>query len=258
MIAKFRNQIIVLLTIVVSMCLMCGISVSAEEYSAVICDDYDVLTNEQEGELTQYLYNKSKEANVNIAVVITNEISQSGVMDYADVYEENLFGIDSNSILYLINMNDGYDWLSCSGTAIDYYPQSTIDYILQNTSGIYLMNENSMDFYGAIQQYGNLVVSEQNLPMSTFGKVAISFVVGLIISVIVCLIIASGYKFHATTDSSVYTNNVNGGGINFIQRKDTFMRTYTTKVARSENNSSGTHTHTSSGGGTHSGGGFKR
>lgn len=258
MIAKFKNHIIVLLTMAISLCLMCGISVSAEDYnsySAIICDDYDILLDEEEIELTQYLQDKSQEASVTIAVVITNETDSYGAMDYADVYEEELFGIDSDSILYLINMNDGYDWLSCSGNAIEYYPQDTIDYILQNTSGLYLMDENNMDFYGAIQQYGNLVVSEQNLPMPTFAKFGISFIVGLIVSIIVCCVIASKYKFHATTNATIYTKGTNGGNVTFTQRRDTFMRTYTTKTARSDDSSN---THTSSGGGTHSGGGFQR
>lgn len=253
---KYKNFLLILLTMMFSLCLMCGISVSADDYDAIICDDYDVLTDEEEAELTRYLYDKSQEANVNIAVVITDETNRNGATDYADVYEENLFGVNSNSILYLINMNDGYDWLSCSGTAIDYYPQSTIDYILQDTSGRYLMDEDNMDFYGAIQKYGDLVVSQQKLPMSMGVKLGISFFIGLVISVIVCCVIASRYKFHARTNSTTYAEGNNGGGVSFTQRRDTFIKTYTTKTARSQNN--GTSTHTSSGGGTHSGGGFQR
>ncbi|MCD7799741.1 MAG: TPM domain-containing protein [Ruminococcus sp.] len=254
---KYRNFPLFILTIMLFLSFMSGISVSANGYSAIICDDYNALTDEQETELTQYLYNKSQEANVNIAVVITDATNKYGAMDYADVYEENLFGIDSNSILYLINMNDDYDWISCSGTAIDYYPQHTIDYILQNTSGVYLISQNdNMDFYGAIQSYGDLVVSQQTLPMSIFTKIGVSFFVSLIVSLIVCCIIASRYKFHKRTNANIYTERANGGGVTFTKRRDTFIRTYTTKTARSEN--SGTHTHTSSGGGTHSGGGFQR
>lgn len=250
MIFKLKNHMVVLFSVIISILSISGMVISADEYSAVICDDYGVLTDTENQELTNYLLEKSLEANVNIAVVISDETNKSGAMDFADVYEENLFGKNSNSILYLINMNDNYDWLSCSGTAIDYYSQDTIDYILQNTSGRYLTGDD-LDFYGCIQNFGDLVVSEQSKPMSTGAKIGLSFLVGLVVSVIACSSIASKYKFHATTDASTYTKD---GGIQFTQRKDVFLRTYTTKSAKP----SDTDTHTSSGGGTHSGGGFQR
>lgn len=253
MIFKLKNHIVVLFSVIISILSISGIVISADEspevsYSAVICDDYGVLTDEECQELTNYLLEKSLEANVNIAVVISDETDKSGAMDFADVYEEDLFGKNSNSILYLINMNDNYDWISCSGTAMDYYSQDTIDYILQNTSGEYLTSD-YLDFYGCIQSYGDLVVSEQSQPMSTDTKIGISFLVGLVVSVIACCAIAISYKFHATTDASTYAKD---GGIQFTQRKDVFIRTYTTKSAKPSD------THYSSGGGSHSGGGFQR
>jgi uncharacterized protein len=238
-----------------------GVTVSAYAYDGVVCDDYDVLTDSQEDELNEYLYQKSQEANVNIAVVITDVVSSSTVTDYADVYEEQLFGVNSNSILYLINMNDGYDWITCSGSAIDYYPQSTIDYILNSTSGTYLMGSD-MDFYGAITKFGKLVVTERGSSSGGSFNLGISIgalFVSILISLVVCLIIASKYKFHATTDARVYAQYRNGGEIVFTQRKDMFMRTYTRKTPKNQGGGGGgSHTHTSSGGGTHSGGGFHR
>lgn len=251
---KLKNYFLVIFTIMIMLCLVNGISVSASEYDAIICDDYGALTDEEENELTQYLYECSQEARVNIAVVITDETNNNGVMDYADVYEENLFGINSNSILYLINMNDNYDWLSCSGTAIDYYPQSTIDYILSSTSGTYLSADN-MDFYGAITKFGDLTINQQHLPTSYGVIIAISFVISLVISLIICGIIASRYKFHSTTSANTYVKS-NSGGVVFTKREDKFIKTHTTKIPRSQDNN--TSTHTSSGGGTHSGGGFQR
>jgi uncharacterized protein len=233
------------------------VTILAYGYDAIVCDDYDVLTDSQEEELNEYLNQKSQEANVNIGVVITDAVSSSTVTDYADVYEEQLFGVNSNSILYLINMNDGYDWITCSGSAIDNYPESTINYILNNTSGTYLKDSN-MNFYGAITTFGDLVATEKG-SSSGFGISIGALFISIIISVVVCMIIASKYKFHGTTDARVYAHYKNGGEIVFTQRKDMFMRTYTKKTPKNQGGGGGgSHTHTSSGGGTHSGGGFQR
>jgi len=250
---KLRNIkfISVIFGILISLSLMCGISVYAEDYSAVICDDYEALSPEEEVELSSYLSECSQQAGVNIAIVITDETDKYGAMDYADVYEEKLFGINSNSILYLINMNDGYDWISCSGTAMDYYPDDTIQNILSNTSGMYLMDSNNMDFYGAIKEFGDLVITSQH---SNLGFILIAIGIGIIVSIIVCIFIARSYLFHANVNANIY---VKSSDKNFLRREDRFIRTYTTKVKR-ETQSSGSSTHISSGGGTHSGGGFQR
>ena len=45
MIFKLKNHMVVLFSVIISMFSISGIVVSADEYSAVICDDYGVLTD---------------------------------------------------------------------------------------------------------------------------------------------------------------------------------------------------------------------
>lgn len=250
-----RSILLALISAMFTLFVMCGIPVSAEDYCGIVCDDYGVLTESEIDELNDYLNECSVEAQVNIAVVISDQTDKSGAMDFADVYEENLFGKNSNSILYLINMNDGYDWISCSGTAMEYYPESTIDDILYSTSGTYLTDDN-MDFYGNIMEFGSLVISQQYEPVGMGVVLVISLVIALIVSIISCIVIASKYKFHAPTSSQVYAKP-NSGDVTFTNRQDMFIKTYTSKVSI-ESESSSSSSHVSSGGGTHTGGGFQR
>jgi hypothetical protein len=60
-----------------------------------------------------------------------------------------------------------------------------------------------------------------------------AFLIALIISVVVCGIIASGYKFHATVSAGVYTKS-ESDGIVFTKRKDEFIKTYTTKTPKNK------------------------
>lgn len=249
---KRRSILLMLLTTICTLCLMCGMSVSA---TSMVIDDCGVLSNDEIDNLENHLSETSKTLGVdfNIAVLITDQTNKSNVMDYADVYQENLFGINSNSILYLINMNDGYDWITTSGIAIKYYPDKTINYILQSTSGTYLKTDN-MDFYGAINKFDKLLISEKK---GNFNIVLliISLIIGIVISAIICGIIANRYKFHASTSAEIYAKS-NDGSIEFTRREDRFIRTFTSKTEIPQND--GTSTHTSSGGGTHGGGGFQR
>jgi hypothetical protein len=60
-----------------------------------------------------------------------------------------------------------------------------------------------------------------------------SFVIALIISIVVCGIIASGYKFHSSVSAGVYAKSEDGD-IVFTKRKDEFIRTYTTKTPKNK------------------------
>lgn len=248
--SSIRNILSSLVTMLCMLCTVGGISVSAD---ATIVDDCALLSQEEIDTLQGYLYETGETLSIDVAVVVTDQTDRMDAMDFADRYEENLFGVNSNSILYLINMNDGYDWISTSGTAIRYYPDSTIDYILQSTSGTYLTSD-SMNLYMAIKQFNALLISEQKRPLGKGTVVVASMVIALIISIITCSVIASQYRFHATTSAEIYAKT-NDGNVEFTRREDRFIRTVTSKTPKPNDSTS---THVSSGGGTHGGGGFQR
>jgi hypothetical protein len=57
------------------------------------------------------------------------------------------------------------------------------------------------------------------------------FLIALVISVVVCLIIAGGYKTHSKVSAGEYTKSKDGSGngVEFTQRQDVHIKTYTTQ-----------------------------
>lgn len=256
---KLKNILLMVITTIFTLCIMCGFSVSADSYLGDIFDDCNVLTAEEIIDLTEHLQNCADEVQINVAVLISEDTDRNGARDFTDVFAEDIYGKNSNTIVYLINLNDNYDYISCSGIAEDYYSDSTIDYILDNTS-TYLTSSN-MDFSGAISTFGDLIVSCKYQNQSQVGKnpmviIAMGFVVSLIISLITCGIIASSYKKHIQISVQNYANSQ--GAINFTKREDRFLRTHTTKTPKESNNGGSSSGHVSSGGGHHTGGGHQR
>ena len=254
---KSKNILSMLISVISMLCLMCGIEVSAEEYQGKIFDDYNVLTEQQIHDLNSILNENAQTLQINIGAVITDQTDRDNAIDFTDIYLENVFGKNSNSILYLINTYDDYDYISTSGTAIQYYSDDTISYILQCTSGMYLLEDN-MDYYGAISEFADLTISEQHQQGGKFSVLLliISIIVGLVASIIICFKISDKYNNKVQTSADIYAKS-NDGNINFTNREDIFIRTYTTKEAIPHDDDTSS-THTSSSGGTHGGGGFQR
>lgn len=255
--SKRKNILSMLISVIGMLCLMCGIEVSAEEYQGKIFDDYNVFTEQQIQELNSILDENAQTLQINIGVVITDQTDRDNAMDFTDIYLENVFGKNSNSVMYLINTYDDYDYLSTSGTAIKYYSDDTINYILQSTSGTYL-SEDNMDYYGAISKFADLTVSEQHQQGGKFSVILliVSIIVGLFGSIMIAFEISDKYENKVSTSADIYAKS-NDGNINFTNREDIFIRTYTTKEAIPDDNDTSS-THTSSSGGTHGGGGFQR
>lgn len=253
---KFRNVLTALITTLCTMCVLCGISmsVSATSYQGILCDDAGVLHQDESSEVIEQLQQTAERLEINVAVVISDQADSYTARNYADTYQESLFGVNSDSILYLINTNDGYDYITTSGVAIDDYSDSTINYILQSTSGEYLTDSNMMNYYMAICTFCELVYDERGSSDTGFITI-ICFFISAVISLLVCGGIAGSYKTHASTSAKVYAQT-NEGKIEFTRREDAFVRTFTSK--REISHGGGSSTHTSSGGGTHGGGGFHR
>lgn len=119
-----------------------------DPYAAVV-DDADLFTETQESYIGQYALQFADETGMNIIIATTEDIgsdkSDNAVINYADDMYDEICGINTDGVLFLINCDTKYDWISTSGKAINYYSDNRIEDIFDE---IYddLVDE---DFYDA-------------------------------------------------------------------------------------------------------------
>lgn len=250
----------------------------AKKENKRLYDDADLLSEAEESHLEEYLADATEKSGLNVAVVLTDNIgsdkSDRAVIDYADLYYERLYGIDTNGILLLINNDTKYDWISTSGKAIKIFTDERIDktfdyfydYIID---GDYVSAVRG--FCNRVEYYADKGIPSNQYDYSTdpldrffefvFGG---PFFFGIIGTVIFCCIVYNCIKSSFKTKKQPASSYLNRASLYFTRQTDTFLRAYTTRTRVSSSSSGGHHssgrssTHRSSGGGRHGGGGRRR
>lgn len=245
---KGLNKFALITLVVVSMALsfFC-LPVSAVDYSdCMVYDLDDSLTNSQEEYVNKEIVSVAEKLDMNVAIVITDDILNKTAMSYADDFYDDVFGINTDGVLLLINNDTNYDWISTSGKGISKYSDSDIDKMFDKITPK-LQDKN---FEGACTAFIN------SLTYNWFAGFAAGIMIGVVISVIAGIFIASRYKMHKSLSP---TNYICQKDTRINVNTDSFIREYVTKqYSPRESSSGGSSTHTSSGGGTHGGGGRGR
>ena len=234
-----------------------------------VYDYAELLTNDQEKELSLKARNLISKHNIDIVIVTVNTTNGLSSTEYADdFYDYNPFGYDkeASGLLMLINMEEREVWISTSGKAIRIFTDRNIDSLLD---GVYTELSQG-DYYKA----GNNFLSDseryisrwefQQKPLreryTIFGVLFLSlfwgFGAGGFITLI--LFIFSRKSIAGKPHMSTYQDN-----FELTERRDNFLSTDTIRTAIPKETSSGTSrsggstTHTSSSGRSHGGGGRK-
>lgn len=229
--------------------------VSASAYVGSIYDLADKLTTTEEANLTMQAQEAASEIGINVCVVVINDLEGKSAMAYADDFYDKTFNINTDGILLLINLDTGYDWISTSGKAIDYYTDSRIDKMFDKM-------ELAMKNYD-VNREAEIFLSQCTSKYIEATSYDLSALISggffaLIITGIWVLITVSKYKLHAKTSATNYACN---DSTQFTVRTDRFLREYTTKTRIQSNSGGGrggSSTHRSSSGGRHGGGGRGR
>ena len=225
-----------------------------------IFDEADILTETEEYSLQKYMDKVSKEKQVDIVIVTTNDAEGKQPREYAeDFYKSHDFGYedsDGTGLLYLISLDKSVTgnrelWMTTAKEAKDYFSESRIDSVLDNIYNTLTADE-ELNYYGScnefikgIEKYMNVSESVPVFLTKWYSKLGIALVITLIIFFI--LIFNFGGK--KTTTAETYLN------VNSIKRnikEDTYMYTNTTKTKIEKSSSSSG----SSSGGSSSGGGY--
>lgn len=255
--------------------LFCFVS-SAESSKVYIIDDAKVISKENEKRLEDKAKEVASKTGFNIVVIASDNIgspkTDAHVVEFANDKYEELCGIDTDGILFLINCDTKYDYISTSGSCIEYFSDDRIDSIFDEIWD-YLKAENfSQAAYGfleCVEYYHSKGRANHDLSEPTFNFVDTIQVFGS------CLFItlSFGTGFYAANkkqfnvEKPTTRNYILNNSLVFDNNSDVFVRRMVNKVySPRSSSSSGSHrssghhssTHHSHSGGHHGGGGRHR
>lgn len=246
------------------------------EPKVFIIDNWDHLNNEEFELLYQQAIDFSQLSGMNVMLVISDDIGQpktdAHTVEYADDLYDEYCGINTDGVLFLINNDTKYDYISTSGSAINYYSDYRIDAILDDTYD-YLVGGN---YYFAMSTFLNDIaryyqMGKANYQTEIFGKeadpvdfISTFIIFGFVASIVGLIIFMSNRKKYQMQKVSA-NFYVNRNTFKLTQNTDTFLgvvtsRVYSPRSSGGSGGSGGGHssTHHSSGGGRHGGGGRHR
>ena len=109
------------------------IAAFAQSGSVHIIDSANVISDADEKRIQEKADAVAGKTGFNIVVISADDIgtpkTDDHVVEFADDKYEELCGIDTNGILFLINCDTKYDYISTSGECIEYFSDARIDEI---------------------------------------------------------------------------------------------------------------------------------
>lgn len=254
------------------------LNVSAKtEPIALVVDKGGYLTDEESNEITEKALEAVLETKMNIVIYVCDNVgsrkTDAAVVDHADVTYEQLCGIDTDGVLFMINLDTKYDYISTSGVAINYFSDYRIDkmfdwfyddLVRENYAKAALTFIDSLLYYyrqgkaNNQTEIGGKWVDPEELMTLFFVTVIITLIIGAIIY-------TSNKNKYRLQKPNTRDYMVNGSML-LNQSTDTYIGTVVNRVysPRSSGSSGGgggsshSSTHRSSGGGSHGGGGRHR
>ena len=245
-----------------------------------VFDRAELFTASEVQELEQEIQAFQEETGMDFVIVTSNESHKGSAQQIADAfYEQGGFGLDEekSGILYYIDMDDRYHYLSTTGAMIDYMTDARIENAIDEvtrylSAGAYAQGASQM--ISIVRQYVRAgipegqyrydVVTGQRLTARHKALTKNEIILALVIGFAVCLIyvacVKSRYSLKGSTYHYSYQDN---GSMKLTDQEDTYLRTTTTRVRKpdppestgSHGGGGGSGVHTSSSGTSHGGGG---
>lgn len=129
-----KKRFLAFLTVlIVSVTIFCIPAFADSSPSVYLIDECDAINDVNEKEIKDKAREVADKTGFNIVIVATDNIgtpkTDAHVVEYADDKYEELCGIDTDGILFLINCDTKYDYISTSGVCINYFSDNRIDTI---------------------------------------------------------------------------------------------------------------------------------
>ncbi len=262
---------------------LCLPSSAAEAPKSFLLDMADVIPDQDEPALLEKIVSVSQKTGFNIVISSTNDIGTPKTYDRTVAYSDDLYekycGINTDGILLLINCDTLDDYISTSGSCINYFSDYRIELIFDSifddlvaekfTSASSTFLKKVEYFYDQGKANHQQEIFGQEVDLYDVGGnfIRLFFFTGfaaLIVSVSIYAYFSSQYKLQAPTTQNYMLKD----SLYFTKKNDIFIGNITTRVysPRSSSSSSGhssghshhSSTHHSSSGGRHGGGGRHR
>ena len=274
------------------MILAITLSISLTAFAAYerIDDKADLLTEEEEAQVSSKLDEVSQKLGADVVVVTIKDLEGKTEEEYADdYYESKLYATDG--VLLLINAETGSGWISTQGEGI----KAFTDYGIQQCADRIRPELQSKDYAGAFEEFADVAAEffekeragepvDQWIPDPEptpieepvrFGDVLLTILIAFVIAFLISLIITAIMK--AQMKSVIAEQNadryVEGNRVNITGSRDRFLYHTVQVIPLQRQNPQGggrpggmggmggghmggSSTHSSHSGTTHGGGGF--
>ncbi len=263
----------------VCVCVFC-VPAAAETGSVHLLDYADVIHPDNEKQIMEKAEEVAEHTGFNIVIVAADDIgtpkTDAHVVEYADDKYEELCGINTDGILFLINCDTKYDYISTSGVCINYFSDARIDQIFDDIWD-YLKEENyaqaAYSFVLRVDKYYNagkannqteILGREVDLNIAVIlGGMFIPMVFALIVGFVVFAAFSAQYRMQKPGTRNYILDN----SIAYDRKLDEYIGTNVNRIYTPRSSSSSGHrsggshrssTHHSHSGGRHGGGGRHR
>lgn len=246
-----------------------------------IVDKADLLSDDEETELSDKLDEISERQQVDVVVVTVNSLEGASTMEYADDffdYNGYGFGTEHDGILFLISMGERDWYISTVGFGITAVTDAGREYMAEKFLPYLSEGEYAEAFRVFAEQCDDYIRQAKtgtpydidNIPTEPFshvGAILIAVVIGFVVALIATGIMR--LDLHSVYSQPAADNYMKKNSLRLTRENELFLYKNVTRTEkpkensssnnRSSNNSSsgGSTTHTSSSGRTHGGGGGK-
>ena len=253
-----------LFTLMLILCLVAGLSLTAYASSNHLVDDAGLLTDTEAANLEAKLSQISDRHNVDIVIVAVDSTDGKSPMDFADDYYD-YNGYRADGILLLVSMEDSDWWVSTTGYGITAITDAGLDYM----SDRFVPYLSDGEFAQAFEKFADLCdefitqaktgdpYDSHNLPKEPFSLVTnllIAFGIGLVAAWIVTGSMKA--KLKTVRQQAKADDYIASGSLQLTHSRDLFLYAQLDRREKPKSDS-GSSTHTSSSGTTHGGGGGK-
>ena len=253
-----------LFTLMLILCLVAGLSLTAYASSNHLVDDAGLLTDTEAANLEAKLSQISDRHNVDIVIVAVDSTDGKSPMDFADDYYD-YNGYRADGILLLVSMADSDWWVSTTGYGITAITDAGLDYM----SDRFVPYLSDGEFAQAFEKFADLCdefitqaktgdpYDSHNLPKEPFSLVT-NLLIALGIGLVAAWIVTGSMKAKLKTvrQQAKADDYMTPGSLHLTYSRDLFLYTHLDRREKPKS-SSGSSTHTSSSGTTHGGGGGK-
>lgn len=235
-------------------------------YKAVLDDRHDMLSDNAEAELKQYMRSIAAEIECHVGIVITADLQGMSDRKFAENFAKEVFSYGSDLVVLLINNDRSHeeytDWIYTYGLGTEKFDPA-VDGIfdaLYDGMGDYQADIADYDYYSGIMNFCYALgdISENGDYSYYFSynsdddyydsgddgfPIFVPVIISGIVTVVVLCSVTAGYSMKKPISARHY---MDAGRTRFLDRKDIYLRETTTSVKISSS---------SSGGGSRGGGG---